>query len=156
MIKTRYFTLAAALWLIGLSGGCSGEGSDATPAAGQESFLRYCASCHGNTGEGKPPSFPPLTDPDWVGLPGEALALIALYGLSGEIEAAGRSYRGFMPPLQHMRDEDIAAAVGYIQTQWGTGEATLDADRIMEIRRTLGQRPPWQGREELKSALEKL
>lgn len=145
--------LTVAVLLIG----CSDQpepGVDVGPA--QERFLRYCASCHGNAGEGKPPAFPPLTDPEWAGLPGEVLALIVLFGLQGEIEVAGRSYRGFMPPMQHMSDEDIALAVGYIEEQWGRGRASLEAADVAALRADSARRSPWRGRDELVEALDEL
>lgn len=134
---------------------CGQSDQEAGPAdSGQEVFLRYCATCHGSSGEGRPPAFPPLTDPQWSRLPGEALALIALYGIQGEIEVGGRTYRGFMPPMQHISDADIAAAVGFVQTQWGGGEATLDAASVARLRETIGRRSPWRGRDEVTEALD--
>lgn len=122
--------------------------------SGREVFLRYCATCHGGNGEGRPPAFPPMTDPAWNGLPAEALALIALYGIQGEIEAGGQTYRGFMPPMQHISDADIAAAIGFVKTQWGGGESTLDAASVAELRETIGRRSPWRGKDEIIEALE--
>lgn len=156
-IKTHYSNALAWLAVALLLTACTEAPQSADIAgAGQESYLRYCATCHGNTGEGRPPTFPPLNDPHWARLPGEALALIVLYGMQGEIEVAGRTYRGFMPPMQHMSDEHIAAAVGYLQEQWGGGEATIDADGVAALRDRAGRRSPWRGKEDVAAALDEL
>ncbi len=125
-------------------------------AEGQEPYLRYCASCHGNAGEGKPPSFPPLAETEWIELPDRALALIVLHGLRGEIEVAGRTYSGYMPPMQHIDDEDIAAIIGFMTSQWASESSALSAADVAGLRGALDQRSPLRGREGLEAALEKL
>ncbi|MEE4296997.1 MAG: cytochrome c [Wenzhouxiangella sp.] len=126
-------------------------------AEGQEPYLRYCASCHGNQGEGKPPAFPPLAGSEWMELPSEALALIVLYGLRGEIEVAGRTYRGYMPPMQHLSDEDIAALLGFAERAWAGREAGLGVADIARLRTAFTQRrPPLEGLDGLMRALDEL
>jgi len=125
----------------------SREVSSVPMAQGQEPYLRFCASCHGNQGQGRPPAFPPIAGSEWMALPPEAHALIILYGLRGEIEVSGRTYRGLMPPMQHMSDQDIADVLVFIDSQWGEhlaqGEPMLDAEDIAALRGALpGQRQP--------------
>lgn len=124
-----------------------GTGVDAgVPLAlGQEPYLRYCAACHGNQGQGRPPAFPPLAGSEWMGLPPKAHALIILYGLRGEIEVAGRVYRGFMPPMQNMSDQEIADVLAFMDAQWGPArsEPALTAADIAVLREARpGQRQP--------------
>lgn len=126
-------------------------------AEGQEPYLRYCASCHGNQGEGKPPAFPPLAGSEWMELPSEALALIVLYGLRGEIEVAGRTYRGYMPPMQHLSDEDIASLLGFAERTWSGREAGLGVADIARLRSAFAERrPPLEGMDGLMQALDEL
>lgn len=123
-------------------------------AFGQEPYLRYCASCHGNQGLGKPPTFPPMANSEWLELGNDALGLIVLYGLRGEIEVAGQRYRGYMPPMQHISDEDIAALLTYINATWGSGE-TMSADDVLRLRGAFdGPRSPLNGYDGLMEALD--
>lgn len=138
-----------SIGLLGLSGCDRGPDYDASQpmAQGQEPYLRFCASCHGNQGQGKPPAFPPIAGSEWMALSPEAHALIILYGLRGEIEVAGRTYRGFMPPMQHMSDQDIADVLLFMDAQWGQrqdqGESLLTAEQVAELRHARpGQRQP--------------
>lgn len=126
-------------------------------AEGQEPYLRHCASCHGNQGQGKPPTFPPLAGSEWMALSSEALALIVLYGLRGEIEVAGRTYRGYMPPMQHISDADIAALLGFTERAWAGREPSLDPDDVARLRTAFdGRRAPLEGKEGLMQALAEL
>ncbi len=124
-------------------------------ALGQEPYLRWCASCHGNNGEGRPPAFPPIAGSEWLDLSDDGLALIILYGLRGEIEVAGRTYRGFMPPMQHLLDEDVADVIAFMLDTWGNRQATIDAERVNELRGAFeGRRPPLDGLNGVKDAIE--
>lgn len=126
-------------------------------AQGQEPYLRWCAQCHGNQGEGKPPAFPPLAGSEWLDLPDEALALIVLYGLRGEIEVAGRSYNGYMPPMQHLRDADIADLIGYMLLTWSERESRLGEADVTALRGVFqGRRPPLHGLEGVEEALDEI
>lgn len=124
-------------------------------AFGQEPYLRYCASCHGNQGQGKPPTFPPMANSEWLELGNEALGLIVLYGLRGEIKVAGQTYRGYMPPMQHISDEDIAALLTYLNATWGPGDAPMSAAEVMRLRGAFeGPRSPLDGYDGLMEALD--
>jgi mono/diheme cytochrome c family protein len=126
-------------------------------AEGQEPYLRYCASCHGNQGQGKPPAFPPLAGSEWMELPSEALALIVLYGLRGEIEVAGQIYRGYMPPMQHLSDDDISALLGFAERTWGSRESALSVADIAALRTAFpDRRSPLDGLDGVMRALDEL
>ncbi len=135
----RIFLLAFALCILA---GCGSESDgELELAAGQGEFLRWCASCHGNSGEGKPPAFPPLAGSEWLEFPDRGLAMIVLYGLRGEIEVAGRSYRGYMPPMTHLPDEDIEAILGYVTRSWAGRESGLTSADIAALRAAQDTRP---------------
>jgi mono/diheme cytochrome c family protein len=137
---------------------CGDGGSSAVDAVeGQEPYLRWCASCHGPAGEGRPPAFPPLAGSEWLQLPDEGLALIVLHGLRGTIEVAGRRYRGYMPPMQHLADDEIAAILRYTLTTWGARESSLDAAGIARLRTAAeDQSGPLVGLEGVEAAIGRL
>lgn len=148
--------LALLALILGLTA-CGNEQAQLELAPGQELYLRHCASCHGNQGQGRPPTFPPLAGSEWMELPSEALALIVLLGLRGEIEVAGRTYRGYMPPMQHISDEGIAQLIGFTEREWSGREPRLTAADIANIRGAFdGRRPPLYRKEGLMDALAEL
>jgi mono/diheme cytochrome c family protein len=121
---------------------CGGEAdSELVLEPGQGEYLRWCASCHGNQGEGKAPAFPPLAGSEWLAFPDQGLAMIILYGLRGEIEVAGRTYRGYMPPMTHLPDEDIAAILAFVTRRWAGRESQLSAADIARLRQAENTRP---------------
>jgi mono/diheme cytochrome c family protein len=89
-------------------------------------------------------------------LPPEGLALIVLHGLRGEIEVAGRTYRGFMPPMRNISDDDLAAIIAYMDEQWGKREPTLEAAEVAALRDALSDRSPLVGWGGVIEALEEL
>lgn len=140
--------------LLVIMAGCGESVDPETLSPGQEAYLQHCASCHGNAGEGKPPAFPPLAGSEWLELGAEALALIALNGLRGEIEVSGRTYRGFMPPMRHIGDEELASLLAYIEGAWTDRVPVLDSTDISELRRDRLTPQPLYGREGVIAALE--
>lgn len=144
--QTLFITL---LVVVGLTACQPESDEEQSLAPGQEPYLRYCASCHGNQGQGRPPSFPPLAGSEWTELAPEGLAAIVLLGLRGEIEVAGESYRGFMPPLKHIDDAQLAAIVNFMTAQWADSGSELAPPDIAELRARLAGRGPLEGREAL-------
>src|SRR3712207_8503673 len=48
------------------------------------------------------------------------LARIILHGLTGEVEVAGQTYSGLMPPWKDvLKDDEIAAVMTYMRSTWG-------------------------------------
>ncbi len=154
MTRFRYCSRTAALIVVLLLVGCSNDPDALAP--GQEPYLRYCASCHGNQGEGKAPAFPPLAGSEWLEMGSDAVALIILGGLRGEIQVAGQTYRGYMPPMRHLSDQDITGLMGYIGGEWGDWPTPIAQERVAELRQAVGGRQPIQGLEGLQSLLNEL
>jgi len=157
VIPATYVTPVLAVMLLAILAACDSGTGPVQLAEGQEPYLRYCASCHGNQGQGKPPAFPPLAGSEWMELPSEALALIVLYGLRGEIEVAGKTYRGYMPPMQHLTDDDISALLGFIERTWANRESGLGVADIAALRVAFpDRRSPLEGLEGVMQALDEL
>ena len=84
-----------------------------TEVDGAAVYAGTCAICHGAEGQGTSDAFPPLAghaaklaDSDR-----SYLALVVVYGLSGEIEVAGSKYNGVMPGWGQLSNEEIAATL---------------------------------------------
>lgn len=150
-------TLAVALVITATLTGC-GAGTDAGHGddPGQSAFNRYCAGCHGQQGQGRPPSFPPLAESEWLSLPPEGLSAIILLGLRGEIDVAGQSYVGYMPPMQHIDDPRVAAIVRHIKRQWSQDVPGWTAEDVAALRAGLSGRSTPEGRKGIERILEEL
>ncbi len=106
--------------------------ADAWMADAERAWNSQCAACHGRDGSGARGAFPPLADghaPALVAGDGgrEYLINVVLYGLAGAIEVDGVSYRGMMPGMARLSDEDIAAALNHSLHAWGNADELPDA-----------------------------
>lgn len=150
-------SLAVAVLVLATLVGCSGDsGPDQARSPGEASFARYCAGCHGMQGQGRPPAFPPLAGSEWMALPPEGLSAIVLLGLRGEIEVSGRRYAGYMPPMQHIDDAQIADIVRYVKQNWSEFGPEWTAADVAGLRSALAGRPVPEGRDGLQRLLEDL
>lgn len=143
--------LAAGLWLAG----CSDEPKEPMQP-GEAEYVRYCSTCHARDGAGRPPGFPPLAGSEWLELGPEAVSLIVLLGLRGEIEVAGQTYRGYMPTMRQVSDADMTAILGFINEQWAGWESVPNADEVAQLREFAAGEELLEGRAELEQALERL
>ncbi|MEM7738027.1 MAG: cytochrome c [Deinococcota bacterium] len=95
--------------------------------SGETVFNNNCASCHQANGQGITGAFPSLVGhaPTLYNADREYLPNLLLYGLQGQINAAGVGYNGIMPAWAQLSDEDLAAVLNYITTNWGN-ESSLN------------------------------
>ncbi len=117
---------------------------------GRRLYVRNCVLCHQATGLGVGMQYPPLAGSEWVVTDGsgwhreEHLVAVLLHGLEGPVEVRGRSYNGAMPPWKLLRDEEIAAVLTYIRSEWGNAAAPVEPEFVAEVRRrTQERRKPW-------------
>lgn len=91
----------------------------AQAADGAQVYHR-CAACHLANGQGVPGAFPPLQkDVKSFAAKPEGrryLVLVVTRGVSGEIKAEGKAYRGFMPAQAGLSDDQIAAVLNHVTT----------------------------------------
>ena len=75
------------------------DSSSTATAAGQASFSRVCAACHGATGEG-----------------GKAPPIVPLVYPQDQVTVIVRSGQGEMPPIARaaLSDDELAAIVAYL------------------------------------------
>ncbi len=145
--------MLALLWFLT---GC-GEQPEQPLATGEAEYRKFCSTCHGVDGGGRPPTFPPLAGSEWLDMGPDAVALVVLVGLKGEIEVAGRTYRGYMPPMTQLSDAQIAAVLGYLaEAGWAGWPGSPNAGRIAELRQRAAALEMFVGRADLEAALEEL
>ncbi len=91
-------------------------------ADGAADYGKFCASCHGATGQGTQGVFPPIAN--WAGQfvkadEGRAyLSHVLVFGLQGQISAFGKTYNGFMPPFAQLSNAQVAAILNYALNEW--------------------------------------
>jgi mono/diheme cytochrome c family protein len=108
--------------------------SGAMANSGGKVFTTDCASCHQANGEGVPGTFPPLAgNPVVVGSATHVIHIVK-YGLSGQIQAEGKSYNGMMPAWgQQLSNADIAAAITYIRSSWGNHASAVTESEVAGV-----------------------
>ncbi|WP_018968826.1 c-type cytochrome [Rubritalea marina] len=112
---------------------------NAAQAADGAKVYATCAACHQATGQGIPGAFPPLAESEWVNGPVENLIRIQLRGLMGPITVKGTTYNSVMPPNASMSDEDIAAVLTYIRSNFGNDASAVTPDMVKALRSEVGK-----------------
>jgi mono/diheme cytochrome c family protein len=119
---------------------------------GKRVFTQNCVLCHQATGLGVPRIYPPLAGSEWV-LAREwrgdnHLVNILLHGMQGAVEVDGKSFDNAMPPWKILRDEEIAAVLTYIRSEWGNSAPPITTEFVRERReRTARRTDPWSPNE---------
>jgi mono/diheme cytochrome c family protein len=135
---------AMAIYLKGLAQGTSPEKS-ATPLPSAETSLlvslgkpiydRQCASCHGATGGGMPPNYPPLAGNQSIEMVSAVNAIRMVLNGGYPPGTAGNPMPYGMPPFAHrLSDDEVAAVVTYIRTAWGNRGEPVSARQANELR----------------------
>ena len=65
--------------------------------------------------------------------------------MTGEIEVNGMVYTGAMPPWgSFLNDEEMAALLTYIRTEWGNDGTEITPETVAEVREAVADRvEPW-------------
>jgi mono/diheme cytochrome c family protein len=135
---------AMAVYLKGLAQGTSPE-KPAPPLSPAESSLlvsfgkpiydRECASCHGATGQGMPPNYPPLAGNQSIQMTSAVNAIRMVLNGGYAPGTAGNPMPYGMPPFAHrLSDDEVAAVVSYIRTSWGNRGEPVAARQANELR----------------------
>jgi nitrite reductase (NO-forming) len=119
----------------------------ATPATrgvdGKAVFEQSCAMCHQAAGQGLEGVFPPLARSDYLMERAKAsdrteLVDIIVNGKTGSITVNGKQYNGVMTPVAGLPDEDIAAVLTFITSNWGNaGVPPFTAEEVAKAREQL-------------------
>jgi len=119
---------------------------------GKQLFGGKCAACHQASGLGVAGVFPPVAASEWVLGDEKILANILLHGINGEIVVKGSTYKGAMPAWNTLSDDEIAAVLTYIRSDWGNAALPIKAETIKSQRElTKARTEPYQGGAAIKS-----
>ncbi|MGA1495227.1 MAG: family 16 glycoside hydrolase, partial [Rhodothermales bacterium] len=118
------------------------------PATFEDSFERgrniygtYCASCHGQQGDGLASTAPPLVRSQWVLQDKERLIRLVLDGIQGPIDVDGVTYSApdvvaYMPGIRTMKysDQDIADVLTFVRNAWTNQSGGVTEDDVTIVR----------------------
>jgi nitrite reductase (NO-forming) / hydroxylamine reductase len=122
----------------------------ASTAASKAAYDANCGTCHQPNGKGMPGVFPPLAgNKRFIDNPARSID-ITINGMSGEIEVDGIKYNNAMPPMGHISDTDLAAALSYAAGAWGNPGRLYSAAEIAAARSGEDVGHPAPGAAELK------
>jgi len=140
--------------LVSWSGGGSGGPAVAPDpkVIGKRLFSQNCAVCHQGTGMGVAGQFPPLVGSEWVvggaWVGDNHLVKVLLAGMQGPVQVKGDTYNNAMPAWAQLKDEQIAAVLTYIRSEWGNAAAPITVDYVKTIRAaTADRKDPWAQKE---------
>jgi mono/diheme cytochrome c family protein len=140
MKKLLYSALLLIVVLISCGGNKKSEKQEepvpvkAEITDGKVVYQKYCLACHQTNGSGVPGMYPPITDSDWVEGDKTRLINIMLNGLKGEITVNGQVYKTAMPAHQYLRDDQIAAVLTYVRTNFGNAADSVTVSEVTAIR----------------------
>ncbi len=143
--------IAIALALAGSSAFASDTTNERPPKlgseAGQAAYLANCAACHQPDGKGLKGAFPPLAQSSWLAEQPLSTAIeIVLKGLTGPVTVNGDTYNSAMPAMSHLSDQDVAAILTHVYTNFGNAARTVTAAQVAEVREATGtSKDPAQG-----------
>lgn len=129
-------------------GGAAAKAAPDPKVVGKRLFTANCVACHQATGLGVAGQFPPLVGSEWVLTEGwhgdNHLVSILLHGLQGPVQVKGATYNGAMPAWKQLKDDQIAAILTYIRSEWGNTESPITADQVAKLREeTAAQTEPY-------------
>jgi len=101
-----------------------------TAINGKQLYGAKCVACHQASGLGVAGVFPPLAGAEWVLGSEKVLVSILLHGVQGELVVKGNTYNGVMPAFGTLSDEEIAAVLSYIRSDWGNQAAAITAATV--------------------------
>ena len=81
-----------------------------------------------------PGTFPPLAKSDYLMADVARVIETVLNGLNGPIQVNGQNYNGTMPPMGHLKDEEIADILSYVRTSWGNTGTPVSAAEVAAVR----------------------
>jgi mono/diheme cytochrome c family protein len=113
----------------------SGPEAVAFLAAGAKLYEQHCVDCHGASGAGKPPAYPPLAGNRALAME-SAVNPIRIVLNGGFAPATAGNPRPYsMPPFGHvMNDTEVAQVVSYLRSAWGNNAPPVSGADVNRYR----------------------
>jgi mono/diheme cytochrome c family protein len=104
-------------------------------ALGKTVYDARCASCHGPTGAGMPPQYPPLAGNQSIQMESAVnpIRMVLNGGFAPATSGNPRPY-GMPPFAQILSDDEVAAVVTYIRSSWGNRGTPVSASQANALR----------------------
>lgn len=115
---------------------CFGQSKNSPKnSMGASLYRQYCMSCHQEDGGGVPRMTPPLTGTTYVTGDKKRLITILLNGLNEPIVVQDEEYYNPMASFSFLSDQQIAAVLTYIRTQFGKKSTPILAQEVSVVRK---------------------
>lgn len=102
---------------------------------GASLYTNYCAACHKPNGAGLQSTFPPLVASAIVSGNKNTLIKLVLNGRTGPLLVNGQTYNQEMPSFKFMSDNDLAAVLTYVRSNFANHASAIHANEIASGRR---------------------
>ncbi len=108
-------------------------------------------SANANTKAGIAGMFPPLAGSEWVLGDERVLVQVPLHGIQGDLDVKGQTYKGTMPAFASLSDDEIAAVLSHVRSQWGNTAPSVTAAVVAAGRAKNASRVgPWSSGDEIR------
>jgi mono/diheme cytochrome c family protein len=102
---------------------------------GKSIYDTECATCHGATGRGMPPNYPPLAGNQSIQMESAVNPIRMVLNGGFPPGTIGNPQPYGMPPfVQRLSDDEVAAVVTYIRLSWGNRGTAVSARQANELR----------------------
>jgi len=108
------------------------------PVKGETVYKKNCSVCHRKNGKGIPNTFPPLAKSDYlINHSKEEIITIILKGQKGKLKVNGRTYNNVMIPFKKLSNEEIAAVLTYVTSNFGNSGEKYIPEEVGKVRGSL-------------------
>jgi len=133
--------ISIAIFWMCLSSTAYSQGNQSPKSSiGATVYQQYCMSCHQADGGGVPRMTPPLISTSYVTGDKKRLITILLQGLNEPIVVNDEEYYNPMASFSFLTDQQIAAVLSYIRTNFGNKSTTVSAQEVLQLRKQLSSK----------------
>jgi len=108
--------------------------SKAPALDGKKLYNEICLGCHQEDGGGVPGMNPPLIQTSYVLGDKAELIKVILKGLSGKVNIKGKYYSNIMASQAYLKDEQIAAILTYVRSNFGNKASAVTVEEVKKAR----------------------